>query len=315
MKQTIGRDILKKFVLALILGCCGITAAYAGGISSPNGSMYLGNLKIGQTYSLKNLLGYPFQITYKGRSMVDVAIQVLPASSPTSDGFENLQDMSWFKIEKERLALEPGQTGATDILITIPDDERYLGKKLYVKINPQTSAPAESSMPGLAVSIGLVCGLRLEIAGRPPTSEEIRLIKRQFSQNTLQVNVTPERIFLPEVPCGTSVDVFKMYGNSIKISNSSDFTVKAVLSIVSPGAAGIQAPDGYEVPADNSWFSLARKKISIKKNAVGDIHFSLDLPADTALRGKKLFFIAAVDVTSRIHNVRYLTKVYVDTAK
>lgn len=299
-----------KKLLALLWLISSYDFLLAAGLSSPCASMYLGNLKIGQTYSLQKLLGYPFSVTYKGGSMVDLKIELLNETTTTADGYEPLPDFNWIKIEKTNFSLDPGQTAETDIFITIPDDEKYLGKKYMVNIYPQTSAPKGISS-GFAFAAALLCGLKLDIAPKPPTPEEIRQLKKQALSGELGVFITPERIFLVEIPVGRKIDIKREYKESIKIINSTNEKVSVEVCSLPISKSGLFPPHGYEETENPEWLILKKNKFTIKPNAIEEINLFLNIPEGK--KNKHYLFVISCLVHSKYREIRHLVKIYVDT--
>jgi hypothetical protein len=297
----------------LVISCFLLTTSclFAGGISTTCGMMYLGNLKIGQAYSLKQLLGYPFTVSYNGEAMATMNIYVETPSTTTKDGYDPLPSTSWISLERTGFALDPRQTAETDVTITIPDDEKYMGKKYMAYIVPQSGA-SNNAGGGIAIGTALQCALRLEIAAKPPTPEEIRLLKKQMLGQEMQVAVSPERIFLNAVPIGEKVDIKKEYGDSIKIINSSDFDCKVIITPLTAGKAGVLPPAGYIEAKNPDWLVIGKHKFSLKKNTIIEVPVYITLPSEVK-QGEKLFFSVSVNVVSKIRQSNYLVKFYVET--
>ena len=289
----------------------------AGGISSPNASMYLGNLKIGQTYSLQQLLGYPFTATYRGKSMNDMRIDLVIPKEPSSDGYEPLPDPNWIKIDRQDFTLDPGQSAETDIKITIPNDEKLLGKKFIAQINPKVGAPKEAGA-GLAFGVALLCNLRLEISPRPATPDEERQLKQNLLGSNIEVLISPQRVFLNQLPVGKKIDIKRHYGQSVKILNSSDFRVMVFIDSILPSSKSIFPPEGYTETPDPSWLIPSVRKISIPPNTIKEIPFTIFIPPDRAIggesiKGKKLYFAVSVRVESKIRSVNNIVRFFVET--
>jgi hypothetical protein len=210
--------------------------------------------------------------------------------------------------------LDPGQTAETDIIIRIPNDERHLGGRYIVRIHPQSTAPRGAG-PGLAFSVALLCDLRLEIAPRPPTPEEIRQLRRQKLGGRIEVKVTPERIFLSEIPLGRKVDIRRKFGDSIKIINTSDFHIDASINSLPVEKAGLFPPTGYEEAPDPTWLRVRRNRVRVSRNSVAEIPLTIKIPKDKSNLDRNFYFVVAVDVVSEIRNVRHLVKVYAETVK
>lgn len=301
-----------KFLLLIAAVLCLVQpASRAGGLATTTGSMYLGNLKIGQTYSLKQLVGYGFNAQYRGVALVVVNISARRPRNTTSDGFEPIPDETWVDIDRRSFALDSYQTAETDIHVTIPNDEKYLGKKYCVLIVPETSA-ATVVGGGIALGTALECALRLDIAPKPATPEEIRLLKKQLLGQALQVNISPERVFLTEVPIGRNVDVKQEYGDDIKIVNMSDFECNVEIEQLPASKLGFFPPVGYKEPEKQEWLKLGKKKFKVGANQIGIIPLYVNLPKDKVKKNDKLLFTMRVLLSSKIRQVMYTPKVYID---
>lgn len=291
---------------------CLSAQVHAAGLSTTCGAIELENLKIGQSYSLRSVLGYPFNATYRGGSMAELDIKISVPSKNSPDGFEPLNDTSWIRIEKDKFALDPGQTAETDIYINIPNDQQYMGKRYYFRIVPQSS-PAKGATGQVVFGTALWCTVKLTIAAKPPTAEEIRQLKKQLLGQIMNFSITPERIFVNEIELGKKYDLKKDFDEIIKIVNTSDISATALVSSIPIEVNGFFPPNGYTEPGNPNWLIVKKKKLTLKENSINEIPLELSLPPKTAVMGDKYYFIVAIDVQSKIRTSRYLTKVYVDT--
>jgi len=129
--------ILSLFV---ILAATGI--AVAGGLSSHFIEVKLKDVKIGKIYSVKEETGKLLDISNTTEDMtLDIAIESeKPEDYNLVSGYEPIPDLSWVVIEKGYFEkVGPGESIETDILISIPRDEEYAGKKYQVYIYSHTA--------------------------------------------------------------------------------------------------------------------------------------------------------------------------------
>ncbi|OGS20173.1 MAG: hypothetical protein A2252_11020 [Elusimicrobia bacterium RIFOXYA2_FULL_39_19] len=304
--------MIKKLIISVLLTSGLYNPAFSAGLSTPCGAMYLGNLKIGQTYSLQQCLGFPFNVTYNGQSMADIKLELQAPTTTSADGFEPIPDLKWVSIQKDNFSLDPGQTAETDALITIPNDEKLMGKKYRILIYPYSGVPKESG-PGIAFGVGLKCKLDLEIAAKPPSAQEIMNIRKQQLGGVVSVLVTPERMFLMDFPLGKKVNIKSKYNETIKIVNSSDRKLKITLKSLNVVKDGFFAPAGYKEAENPEWLTFSKSDIIINKNSIKEIPVFINIPEDK--KGEKWYFIVSVDVNSEIRNVRYYTRIYVEPVK
>jgi hypothetical protein len=117
---------------------------YAGGLSSYFVETKLENLKPGRTYSVKNMTGKSLVVVNTTDNMtVDLAIEPeKPVDYNLVPGYEPIPNLSWVKIEKNYFKkVGPKQSIDTDIVLTIPPNKKYYGKKYQVYIYSHTTGP------------------------------------------------------------------------------------------------------------------------------------------------------------------------------
>jgi hypothetical protein len=286
---------------------------FSGGLSSPNAAMYISNLKIGQEYSLKQLLGYPFSVTYKGKFPVDLRIELIKPATTTNDGYEPIPDLSWIQLQKTEFSLDPGETAETDIIIKIPNDESLLGKKFHVSISPTTSAPKGDNRAWLAFAVGLVCKLYLSIAPKPPTIEEIRELQKKRLSGYLDVSVSPNRIFIYDLEPNKKYDLTKQFNEVIKIINATSQNVFVETESVLPSTRGIFLTDGQQELPKPELLVVKPKKDKLKPDSVKSYKLFLDTKG---LEPDKTYLaVVKVSLKNERLDVNHYVKVYIEMKK
>ncbi len=298
----------KLFIFGLLLLV--FDKLFAGGLSSPNAAMYLSNLKIGQEYSLKQLLGYPFRVTYKGRYPVDLRIDLQKPTTSTPDGYEPIPDLSWIQLQKTEFSLDPGETAETDIIIKIPNDESLLGKKFHVSISPATSAPKGDTRAWLAFAVGLVCKLYLSIAPKPPTIEEIRMLQKKRLSGYLDVAVSPNRIFIYDLEPNKKYDLTKLFKEVIKVVNTTVQDVFVELESIPPTSRGIFLTEGQEELPNVKLLSIKPNKDKVKPDSIKS--FKLILDTKGLELGKKYLATVKVSLRNERLEVDHYVKIYIE---
>ncbi len=284
---------------------------FCGGLSSPCAAMYLSNLKIGQEYSLKQLLGYPFNVTYKGRYPVDLRIDLQKPSTTTPDGYEPIPDLNWVKLQKQEFSLDPGETAETDIIVTIPNDESLLGKKFRVLINPVTSAPKGDTRAWLAFAVGLSCELYLAIAPKPPTIQEIREQQKRRLSGYLDISVSPNRIFIYDIEPNKTYNLTKQFNEVIKIINATSQKVNVELESIPPASRGIFLTEGQVELPNPSLLTVKPKKGKLNPDTVKS--FELLLNSKGLVAGSKYLGVIKVHLFNERLEVNHYVKVYIET--
>lgn len=124
---------LKICLFLLILIFCLSSHLYAGGLSTTFGEVKLENLKIGEEYSMEETAEFPLVVQNTSDEQLALKVEVLyPKKEELKKGFEPIPDISWISLEKEEFTLKPQEKAKTDVIIKIPNDEKYAGKKYQV---------------------------------------------------------------------------------------------------------------------------------------------------------------------------------------
>jgi len=148
----------KKIVFILICAIFLIfQLAYAMGLSTAFGRVKVDNIKVGQAYSMEMDAKRPFIV--KNTSDMELALKIdvlLPKEKELVEGYEARPDTLWIETADDDWILSPEGEAVTDIIISIPDEEKYKGKKYQVYIWSHTT--------GGAIAVGLKSKLLISIA-------------------------------------------------------------------------------------------------------------------------------------------------------
>ncbi|MFH1777381.1 MAG: hypothetical protein ABH952_07485 [Candidatus Omnitrophota bacterium] len=146
---------MKKLVIGLIVSLFMAQFAFAGGLNTTFGEVLVENLRLGEPYSMEKEAKVPLIINNTSGYKVDLKIDVLaPEESELKEGYEPIPDINWIEITEKEFIIEPDKSIKTDVIITIPDDKKYLGKKYQVWIWSHTL--------GRSIGVGLKSRLLLE---------------------------------------------------------------------------------------------------------------------------------------------------------
>lgn len=145
------------FLLSLI--CFSFRTAEASGLSTTFSEVTLENLEIGKTYSTKEVASLPLEVVNTGKQPINLKVEpIMPQESELKAGFKPIPDLSWIKLQKSEFSnIKPNESAVTDVVFSIPNKEKYKGKKCQVFIWSHTT--------GGAIGIGLKSKLLLVIKG------------------------------------------------------------------------------------------------------------------------------------------------------
>jgi len=130
---------------------------WAKGLSTGFSEVTLEELETGRTYSTKEIAGLPLVVVNTGEEPVDLKVELLmPDASELKEGYEPIPDLGWVRLEQTEFSgIQSKEAAETDVVIDVPNDDIYRGKKYQVYIWSHTT--------GTAIGVGLKSKLLFSI--------------------------------------------------------------------------------------------------------------------------------------------------------
>src|SRR3990170_459838 len=259
--------------------------AKAGGLSTQLGEVVIENLQIGQTYNLKQLANLQLIVTNTSDYGVDLRMDVLlPDKSELRKEAEPIPDISWVKLSQNLFKLSPNEKATSDMVLSIPDDDKYCGKKYEVTIWSHTLGSSGSGM-------FLAYGLKTRIIF---TTDTVRATKSQVvTSSDASVNFTlkPEEIFLDNIELGKIYDVEKNTGLVLKITNPSKQKQTFKLQSLTVDNSVATLTKEYQDAPDASYLEFSDSSFVLPPQGTKTIKMYLRFPEEKEYTGKKYMFV------------------------
>jgi len=119
----------------LVIGVLCPRFLYAFGLKTGFGKVVLENVPMGKEYSMSKDSKFPLVIKNESDKEINLKVEVLvPEISEVQEGYEAIPDASWVTLEKDSFIIEPNGEAETDVIIHIPYDKDYPGRKFHVFI-------------------------------------------------------------------------------------------------------------------------------------------------------------------------------------
>jgi hypothetical protein len=288
------------FILTLFVA----TALQARGLSTGLGEVVVENLQVGQTYSLKQLANLCLSVNNNSDDSVALRMDVLlPDSSELKKGSRPIPDVLWLKLSQNTFALGPNEIALSDITLSIPDENRYLGKKYQVTIWSHTVALA-----GRALSLGL--GLKSRIifttdTARAPANEIVK-----SSDASVELTLNPEKMFLDDVEPGTVYDPEARKGSVLTVSNHSGHGQLLRLRGLTVSNSATTLTKGYEDAPDASFLRFSEDEFVLPPFGTKEVQVFLDFPQRTEYCGKRFMFVIHAFVVGEKVSAGVYSRVY-----
>lgn len=262
--------------------------AKAGGLSTQLGEVVVENLKVGQTYNLKDLANLSLIVTNTSDYKVNLKMEVLiPEPSELRNNSEPIPDLSWIKVTKDFFELSPQKKAVSDIIIYIPDNEEYFGKKYQAMIWSHTVGEK-----GLV----LAYGLKSRVIFTVDKSREVNENKTGSLKANLNFSLKPEEIHLENIEVGKAYDVEKITGRILRITNSSDQKATYQLKSLAVKNSSTTLTEDYEDTPDPSFLKFSQEEFTVPPHKTKEVKMYLNFPEGEEYRGKKYMFVIYASV-------------------
>ena len=270
---------LRALGLAAVLVGCAAEARAVIGLSTQFVNVVMENLEPGRSYNLRELRGIPYTVKNRGDGAVDVIVEVtVPVETEIIEPYEPIPDPTWMQVVPGRFRLGAGEPGFSDLIITIPDDKKYVGRHFQAMVWAHTVGTG-------FMAAGVKSHIRFTVGKGPETLAEQ---ERQKAMVELNYDLWPAGLHVMRARPG-KYDVKAEEKRSHKLTNRSEKPLELVLRAAPWSSVPSALPKGYEAPTDLSWVKFEPETVKVEPESLKDIRMMLDVPE--ALKGKKNAFL------------------------
>ena len=294
-------------ILAAALACAGASPAAASGLRSPFGEVVIRNLKIGQTYSMFKLLNLPLRVVNTGSEPVDLRIETAQAAA-LSAGYEEIPSRDWIRVDQSSFTVGPNREAATDLIISIPNDAKLLGRRFQIDLWSHTTDRQ-------ALLVGLRSHLLIQIDSTPPTEDELKKKFVDAKLANLDFTILPVNAAVGDIPIGRSVDLRKERKVSIKLVNPNERALNFRVRSIPVWESMTTAPEGYEAAINPQWLRPMKDVVTVEGNSIAETSLLLEIPDQPAYYGRHFLFIVGFEVLEQQIPTRIYYRLIVDTLK
>jgi hypothetical protein len=278
------------------------------GLSSSWGEVIFRDLSIGQTYSTRQLLNLPLTLTNTGGLEMDIQVEIIaPTQGSLKEGYEVIPSTSWIHLAQDYFTIAPNEKAVTDVVISIPDDPKYLGKKYQFQFYSHNATSIGF------LGIGVSSRVLLEISAIKPdlSQEQISALRAN-----LNFSINPPNLGTPVIKLGQNYNLEKLTGKTFKIVNPNDEAYAYKVTSVDPKQLGITpAIKDYEVCPDASFVKIGNPNIKVSGNSIEKIKISINIPNKEEYKNKKYMFVIYTDVLNQDIPVGKYNLLYVNTGE
>jgi len=288
------------FILTLFVA----TTLQARGLSTSLGEVVVENLQVGQTYSLKQLANLHLTVTNNCDDSVALKMDILsPDSTELKKGSRPIPDITWLKLSQGSFVLGPNEIALSDITLSIPDENQYLGKKYQVTIWSHTVG-----LPGRAMSLGLGLKSRIIFTTDTARAPANKIVKS--SDASVELVLKPENMFLDDVEPGKMYDPEAQKGSVLTVSNHSGHEQLLRLRSLTVGNSVTALTEGYEDAPDASYLKFSENEFVLPPFGTKEVRVYLDFSRRTEYCDRRFMFVIHAYVVGEKVSAGVYSRVY-----
>ena len=299
---------IRKYFLVLFILIITAANAMALGLSVNPGEIIVDNLKIGESYDIAKL-AHPLLINYYGGAQMDMVMEIYPPKEPRP-GYEVIPDTSWVLVDKELYTALPGEAVNVAVVLKIPNDEKYFGKKFDVRMRFLLKARGEGPGVSFGVSPAVETRILFSIYKEKGSQEEQDRLEEVIAKSR-NISFTPTELILKDVPVGRKVDVKKELKKSMKLTNLNEDPIEMDIKCIS--AAGMSGGFPDFTPVDPSVITVEKNKIKVKSNQVEDVKIYLNFPDKKENHNGKFMAICEAAINTDVLKTQYRVRIFIIT--
>ncbi len=293
-------------VLVLALTVMTPQSTIAGGLSTHLGEVVVTNLQIGQTYNLRELANLLMTVTNTGEDVVNLKMDVLqPETRELRQGAAAIPDAGWVTLSQDLFTLGGMQPASSDIIISIPDDPQYLGKKFQVIIWSHTVSAGTMFM-----EVGLKSRIIFTIDSVKADLDKLVT----GSAASLDFSLQPGEIYLDNVPLGLSYDIAEKTGSILTITNSGDRQKTFRLQSRTVESSSATLTDQYDDAPEASYLQFSDYEFVLAPKETKTVNMYLNFPTNEEYKGKHYMFIIHAYSTDELVTTGVYSRLYVSVS-
>ena len=301
-------SVTLMFWVSIFIYFLTFTNVYAG-VSATFADLILENLQPGGSYNLRKLKNVPFIIQNKGKETVDAKIEVkIPRADTLLKGYEPIPDPSWIVVIPDKFRLGSQEKGISEIIISIPEDEKLVGRHFQAHFNCSGIAIGPPSQ--LTIATGVETRIRFSIGSMGPDS--LLQEKKRKVMYSLNFEFDPTNVNIKDkIELGKKIDLKKEKNVKLNLINKASDPINLTLKAVPYDTSIYGSAGDYEI-GDPKFLKIKPEKLKLKGETIEKLKLYLEIPDEEKYKNKKFLFLIQAEVINHVP-VEIVSKLFITT--
>lgn len=278
------------------------TPLEAGGLTSGFAKVVVENLQPGRTYRASKFFQRIIVINTTDNPAQMTMQLVRPSPSDVDPGYEPVPDVTWGVLEKDRFDVGPWGEAHSDLLITVPYDKKYLGKKYQIHV--WTRAEGLTN-----VAVGLMHKLLFTVAS------EFNTEAGKEPAEVLRFKLDPFEYMAKNVKFNRPIDLYEQSGTAMTLQNPNNRECRYRVEVIPFDSAPILNLKGYEPSTTLHWLDVGEREFEVGAKSERRIPLKINVPRNPNFRNKNYLFLVRATALDGEIPFSVISRVYITTSE
>lgn len=256
------------------------------GLSTGFGKVQVTNLRPGVVYRISKLYA---PVTVLNTSDIDLNLKMelmLPKAGDLGPGYEAVPSLKWALLEKTTFFMPSFESASSDLVLQIPDEPSYWGKKFQLQIWSHTFGGQGMMAVGLMHKLLFTTAapeMRGAAGGQEPSQSS------NFS-------IEPFEVHMGTVPMKDVVSVAQWSNTKITLRNPHPVAHRFRLRTLRPDQWEAKPLKEYELCDGVDWLKFREDEVTAGPGAAVALEPELSVSPSLSLRGKKCLLVVRTEM-------------------
>ncbi len=275
--------------------------AETGGIKFNYSQIFIGNLPIGTTVSMKKVANLPIRVTNKFDKPMQITIAIEKPTKEILAGYEAIPEAKWIRTEYASVTVAAFATLDSDLLVTLPNDTKILGKKYQVNVSASVN-----HIGGGGFQVGYAAkGVFLFSVA--PVKNNAALKQVENKPLDVKFEIKPGRVDLWKIAPGQRVSVVSEANLPVEVTNTSDQAQTYRIMSITPKETSMLLDNDTHFGGSADHVTLKKDEIRLSPGKHEQVEMTIQVPEQADFSQGPIGYLVQISSGLDSGAIQYIT--------